>query len=66
MSAADRTLLATGYAVSALGIVTAVCGIAMFWGPLRQVLGAPAIIAIGIGTYVLGRWYVYEVRRGRH
>lgn len=59
-------VVATGIALT--GIATAVAGVAMFWGPLRQVLAAPLIVAMGVMAYIAGRalwWTVDQDVRGR-
>jgi len=44
------------------GVVVVVCGIAMFWGSLRQVLVAPVMIGIGVGVYIAARtmWWLVD------
>jgi NADH:ubiquinone oxidoreductase subunit B-like Fe-S oxidoreductase len=49
-----------GLACCALGMIGV--GVAMFWGPLRQMLAAPVVIVIGVAVYVAARMlqYVYK------
>lgn len=63
MTASDRFGYALGYTACAIGIGAAAYGVTMFWGPLREVLCAPAMVAIGATAYVLGRWQVYGMRQ---
>ncbi|WP_330328159.1 hypothetical protein [Streptomyces pseudovenezuelae] len=61
-----RRVLAVG--ITLCGVVFFVGGIMMFWGPLRQVLVAPVIMAFGVAGYVGGRtmwWLVAEDLRVR-
>jgi hypothetical protein len=63
MTGGDRFRLGLGYYASLIGLAFVGCGIAMFWGPLRQVLAAPLIIGGGVIAYLLGRWQVWGVRQ---
>lgn len=61
-----RRVLAVGMALT--GVVIVVGGVLMFWGPLRQVLAGPVMVAIGAAAYVAGRtmwWLVEEDLRAR-
>lgn len=46
-------VVATGIAFTGIGIVVA--GVALFWGPLRQVLVAPVFVVLGVLAYIAGR-----------
>jgi ABC-type xylose transport system permease subunit len=63
MKASDRVRLAVGYVVSLLGLAMVGCSVPLFWGPWKQVLAAPLLIACGCLGYLLGRVQVYWVRR---
>lgn len=61
-----RRVMATVIALT--GVAVFVVGVAMFWGPLRQVLAAPVAMALGVMVYVGGRtmwWFVEEDLRAR-
>lgn len=59
-------VVATGIALT--GIAIAVGGVALFWGPLRQVLAAPLVVVAGVAAYIAGRalwWTVDQDVRAR-
>jgi hypothetical protein len=49
-------------ALTACSVTFIVLGVAMFWGPLRQVLAAPVVIVLGMLGYVASRalWLVVK------
>jgi len=55
LSLLDRFMLTVSLALLVAALVMVASGIAMFWGPLRQVLLAPIVIAIGAAAYVASR-----------
>ena len=55
LTPSDVVLRAIAVAVSLTGAAISVGGVAMFWGPLRQVLAAPFIVALGVAAYIVGR-----------
>jgi transketolase C-terminal domain/subunit len=68
LTASDAVMRVVAVGLALTGITMFVCGIAMFWGPLRQVLAAPVVMALGVAVYVGGRagwWIVEEGRRTR-
>jgi nitrogen fixation-related uncharacterized protein len=59
-------VVATGIALT--GIAIAVGGVALFWGPMRQVLAGPVVVAMGVMAYIGGRalwWTVDQDVRAR-
>jgi hypothetical protein len=67
LSVSDRIILGAslGVSVAAIGLVAG--GVAMFWGPFRQVLLAPVMIAIGVAAYVASRalWWMVKQHPAR-
>ncbi|MEU6543851.1 hypothetical protein [Streptomyces sp. NPDC046859] len=63
LSLGDRILLAISLLLVATGIGTFAAGVAMFWGPPRQVMCAPLVMALGAAAYVGARALWSTVRR---
>ncbi|WP_392971244.1 hypothetical protein [Streptomyces sp. LN245] len=68
LTASDVIMRVVAVGASLTGIGVFVCGVAMFWGPPREVLAAPVVMVLGVMMYVGGRtgwWIVEEDRRRR-
>jgi cytochrome b subunit of formate dehydrogenase len=55
LTAYDVFMRIVATAIALCGVGMAVCGVGLFWGPLRHVLVAPVIVAIGMMAYIAGR-----------
>ncbi|MER5903067.1 hypothetical protein ABT150_23660 [Streptomyces mirabilis] len=62
LTASDVVMRVVAVGLALTGVAMVVVGIAMFWGPLRQVLAAPVVVLMGVAAYIGGRaaWWIVD------